>query len=318
LLAATDLALVGAGDIEGKDGLFDAASLATSRAGAEAEIATDFKSGPDGFVRILIVDHGLTPAAAGALAQRLLEIDTYRSFALLGLVEAQRISAPLRQIEQELDGLTSAMVLPAGDDGDRRLLDLLMSLAAQAESLLASSAYRFGASRAYHEIVEQRLTVIRETPIAGAPTLAEFLNRRFAPAMRTCVMTATRQADLAAKLARAAQLLRTRVDIAMEKQNSELLAAMNERAHLQLRLQQTVEGLSVAAISYYVLNLIHFGLEGVAALGVRIDPAVGVAVCLPFVVLAVTYGVRRIRRTHAAPPPGMEPERRGGDAPHQP
>jgi uncharacterized membrane-anchored protein len=302
LLAATDLALVGPDDLDGKDGLFDAASLATSRAGAEAEIATDFKSGPDGFVRILVVDRGLSPAAAGALTQRLLEVDTYRCFSLLGLVEARRIAAPVRRIEQELDDLTSAMIVPAGPDGDRVLLDRLMSLAAQAESLLASTDYRFGASRAYHQIVEQRLAVIRETPIGGAPTLAEFLNRRLAPAMRTCVMTATRQADLAAKLARTAQLLRTRVDIAMEKQNSELLTKMNERAHVQLRLQQTVEGLSVAAISYYVLNLIHYALEGAAALGLRIEPTIGVAVSLPPVVLAVAYGVRRIRRAHGGGP----------------
>jgi len=159
LLAATDLALVGPSGQEAKAGLFDAASLATSRAGTKAEIATDFKSGPDGFVRILVIDLGLTPAAAGALTQRLLEIDTYRSFALLGLVEAQRISLPLRPHRARARRIDQRHAGAHRRRRDHQLLDRLMSLAAEAESLLASTAYRFGASRAYHEIVEHASTL---------------------------------------------------------------------------------------------------------------------------------------------------------------
>ncbi len=75
---------------------------------------------------------------------------------------------------------------------------------------------------------------------------------------------------------------------------------MNRRARLQLRLQQTVEGLSVAAVSYYVVGLIgYLARGGQEAFGLPWDPAVATAVAVPAVVIMVWALVRRIRR-HAA------------------
>ena len=280
--------------------LFDPASLAASlvdNAGAVA--ATDFRAGADGFVRLLVLDQGLTPARAGALAQRLLEIETYRTLALLGLPESQRIAPSVRQTEETLVRIAGTMTTKAGLAADHALLDEMTALAAKLESEAASSNYRFGASRAYDTIVQQRLVAIGEQQHDGWPTISAFLARRMAPAMRTCQMLQERQGDLATKLARAANLLRTRVDVALEQQNRDLLAAMNDRTRLQLRLQQTVEGLSVAAIAYYVVSLFGYLAKGAKDSGIlRIDPGLATALFVPVALLGVWAAVRRIRRGH--------------------
>ncbi len=282
------------------DNLFDPASLAASlvdNGGAVA--ATDFRAGADGFVRILVLDHGLTPARAGALAQRLLEIETYRTLALLGLPESQRIAPSVRETEETLVRIAGTMTTKAGLAADHALLDEMTALAAKLESEAASSNYRFGASRAYDTIVQQRLVAIGEQPHAGWPTISAFLARRMAPAMRTCQMLQERQGDLATKLARAANLLRTRVDVALEQQNRDLLAAMNERTRLQLRLQQTVEGLSVAAIAYYVVSLFGYLAKGAKDAGMlRMDPGLATALFVPVALIGVWLAVRRIRQGH--------------------
>lgn len=282
------------------EALFDAASLAASQVdNAGAVAATDFRAGTDGFVRILVLDDGLTPARAGALAQRLLEIETYRLLALLGLPESQRLAPSVRETEETLVQIAGTMTTKAGLAADHALLDEMTALAAKLESEAASANYRFGASRAYDTIVQQRLLAIGEQQHDGWPTISAFLARRMAPAMRTCQMLQDRQGDLATKLARAANLLRTRVDVALEQQNRDLLAAMNERTRLQLRLQQTVEGLSVAAIAYYVVSLFGYLAKGAKDSGwLPIDPGLATALFVPLALLGVWLAVRRIRRGH--------------------
>ena len=200
--------------------------------GDAATIASDFRADPAGFVRILVIDEGLGPARAGALVQRLLEIETYRILALLGLPEAQAMAPRVKHIEDSLTRIAKGMDEGGGLEADHRLLDELTSLAAAMEADTASSGYRFGASRAYDGIVQQRLAVIREHGVEGWPTFADFLARRMAPAMRTCTMLEERQARLSEKLSRSANLLRTRVDVEIERQNRDLLSAMNDRTRL--------------------------------------------------------------------------------------
>jgi uncharacterized membrane-anchored protein len=146
--------------------------------------------------------------------------------------------------------------------------------------------------------VRQRLAIIGETPMGEGSTVAAFLERRLAPAMRTCQTTAERQADLSRKLTRAANLLRTRVDVELESQNRDLLSAMNDRARMQLRLQQTVEGLSVAAISYYVVGLFGYAAKGAKDMGyLPMDPGTLTGLFVPFALLGVWMAVRRIRHS---------------------
>jgi uncharacterized membrane-anchored protein len=300
LLIAVDLHLIAGGAVADEpERLFGAVQTAAAAAeGGAAVIATDFQPDAHGFVRILISDRGLTPAQAGGLVQRLLEIEAYRVLALLGLPEAQALAPAVRRIETELPLLLEEMQGSEGFDANRRLLERLTALASELEAGAAGSLFRFGATRAYDELIRLRLEAISERPIPGVASWSGFLSRRFAPAIRTCVSTEERQANLSGKLARAAQLLRTRVDVDLESQNRDLLTAMNERARVQLRLQQTVEGLSVAAITYYVASLAHLTFEGLHAAGWRVNPTVATALTIPPVLVAVWLVVRRIRRKH--------------------
>lgn len=277
---------------------FDETSLCYSLVdGGMAAAITDFRQDGDGLTRILVLDKGLTPARAGALTQRLIEIETYRTLAMLGLPLAHSLSPRIRRIEDRLAGLTSEMRV-AADRDSQALLAELSELAAELEADAAASLYRFGASRAYHGIVEERLAALGEEAVQGFDTWAGFLQRRVAPAMRTCRSVEERQANLSRKLARATTLLRTWVDVEVERQNRDVLAAMNRRGQLQLRLQQTVEGLSVAAVSYYVVGLIGYLAKGAKPFGLNLYPDYVTAISVPLVVLGVWWVVRRIRKSH--------------------
>ena len=299
-LASVDLHLMSAMPEKGLADVFDTASLAAAKLDGLAVAATDYKVTTDGFVRYLVVNTGMKEHIAGALTQRLLEIETYRTLALLGLPTAQEIAPALRAAEEQLTSIAATMAQSEGLEENHRLLDALMRLAAQLEAETTRSAYRFGASRAYEGIVEQRLQTLREETFENFPTFSAFLLRRMAPAMRTCRMMEERQSKLADKLARTANLLRTRVYVDLEEQNREVLKSMNDRTRLQLRMQQTVEGLSVAAVSYYVLGLLGYLFKGLKdARLTTIDPNALTALAVLPVILIVGYAVRKIRRAHS-------------------
>ncbi len=263
-----------------------------------ALIASNFSPDAEGFVRIVTINRGMPAQAAGALVRRLIEIDTYRTLALLGLPEAQRLAPAIRRIEEELPTILQAMRKSGGVEANRRLLDELTGLAAELEAGSAGSLFRFGATRAYHQLVKLRLEAIDETTTPDYRSWSGFLSRRLDPAIQTCFNTEERQANLSRKLARAAQLLRTKVDTELEAQNGDLLRQMGERVHLQTRLQQTVEGLSVAAITYYISSVFMHVFEGAHAAGLHVDPAVATACVIPFVLVFVAWTVRRIRKKH--------------------
>jgi uncharacterized membrane-anchored protein len=263
---------------------------------------TDFRLHDDGYSRILVQDRGfLDPWQAGRMVQRLLEIETYRLMALLALPIARDAGPRIAAVDRELTAITTEMgdLRDSGADpgAERRLLERLMALAVEIERVTASGDYRFGAARAYHALVGARIAELREQRAdPGVPTLGEFMERRFAPAMRSAAATAARLQILAERLARAGTLLRTRVDIALEAQNQQLLASMDRRARLQLRLQQTVEGLSVAAISYYVVGLIGYASRALEAGGLHTPHDLVTGLAIPLVVGLVWWGIRRLRR----------------------
>ncbi len=279
--------------------LFGPSELAASEVSDGAAIvATDFHADVFGFVRILVLDRALGEVEAGALTQRLLELETYRTLALLGLPVAQELSPIIGRIEAELPLLLSQMRDSEGLEASRQLLHRLNALAAELETGAAKSLYRFGATRAYDEVMRVRLEAIGERPLPGAPTLAAFLARRLAPAIRTCAAVEARQDILSQKLVRAAQLLRTRVEVELESQNQDVLRSMNERVRMQLRLQQTVEGLSVAAITYYIASIAHLMLEGAHKRAEWLDPTLATALAVPFIFAFVWWNVRRLRKRH--------------------
>ena len=281
---------------------FDPTSLCQSTvADGKATVVTDFRQDGDGLTKFLILDRGMTDAARGMLTQRILDIETYRTLAMMGLPLAQTLSPEIRQIENSFTAITQGMKQHARDEADAMLAEITR-LAAELEANAALSLYRFGASRAYYDIVLDRVAMLAEKGLPGNETLGAFLQRRLAPAMRTCQSVEVRQANLSSKLARASGLLRSWIDVDLQKFNTEILASMDKRAHLQLRLQQTVEGLSVAAISYYVIGLVGYLAKAIHATGLDISPDTLTGASVPFVILGVWLTVRRIRSRHSDEP----------------
>jgi uncharacterized membrane-anchored protein len=264
--------------------------------GGAAAAFTDYRIHADGFSRILIHDRGLGARQAGRLVQRLLEIETYRMMALLALPMASDIAPEITRCEQEFAELTTLMASSDGPEHERQLLDRLMQLAAAIERLSAATSYRFRAGRAYHALVERRINELREERISGLPTVAESMDRRLLPAMRTCIATAERLESLSLRVSRASGLLRTRVDITIEEQNRDLLRSVDRRARLQLLLNETVEGLSVVVISYYVLALIGYVLKALAHVRPGLDAEIVVGAASPLVLAIVFLVLRHLRR----------------------
>jgi uncharacterized membrane-anchored protein len=289
LLVAVDLRLV-------PNGVRPKAMVVAPIVDGRALVATDFSPNQDGFVEIAVVNQGMTDDVAGATVQRVLEIETYRCLALLGLPVAEQAAKAMRAIEHELPELMEKIDAASSLEDNRALLDRLTSMTLRLERSSASTHFRFGATRAYAELVGLRLEALAERTERGGPGLASFFSRRFDPAVRTCATASDREANLARKLTRAAQLLRTRVEIALESQNRDLLETMGNRVQLQLRLQQTVEGLSVVAIAYYVTSIFHLLVLGLRTLDRRIEPELLTAFAVPPIVIVIAFAVRRIRR----------------------
>jgi uncharacterized membrane-anchored protein len=298
-LCSVDLHLLPLLSASKADDHFDKASLCGAVVDdGGATLSTDFKPGAEGFVRFLLELNVTDPDRIGALAQQTLELETYRTLAMLGLPEAQRLSPRVRGIESALADITARMAQSKGLESNQVLLDELTDLAARLEADAAASLYRFGASAAYDGILASRLKAIGEESMTGRPTIDEFLSRRHGPAMRTCQAIVERQEHLSRKLARATQLLRSRVEIEIEQQNRDLLGTMNERTDLQLRLQQTVEGLSVVAISYYLVGLLSYFTKAAYNMGWIKNAEMATAIGVPFVILLVWSMIRRLRKKH--------------------
>ena len=271
------------------------ALIGSDIADARATAMTDFRILNDGFSRFLIIDRGMSPWVAGRVVQRILEIETYRVVALLGLPVAQQVVPSLTQWERDLSTTTSEMT-DQGTTEETVLLERLTNLQAAIEKSYTESQFRFSASAAYHALVNRRIEELRETRRPDMQTLAEFTERRLAPAMATCSSAERRQAALSERVDRAAQLLSTRVDLSLERQNAEVLDSMNQRVELQLRLQQTVEGLSIAAITYYIVGVIGYMAKGAAAAGLPVDANLVMGLAAPAVLALTAFAVWRARK----------------------
>ncbi|MBC7478731.1 MAG: DUF3422 domain-containing protein [Pseudorhodobacter sp.] len=269
-------------------------SLAAARVieGA-AVVATDFRIDPAGHMRFAVfVKAGTQPARVGRIVQRLCEIETYRAMSMLGLIRARELGAALNRLDPRLSTLMAD--LNAADRSPEDALHDLLTISADLEQLAVAASFRFGATLAYEAIVTQRIEALREQRYASRQTFGKFMMRRYDPAMRTVKSTDARLKSLAERAQRAADLLRTRVDVQRSAQNQELLGSMDRRADLALRLQHTVEGLSVVAISYYAVSLT--GYVAAPVLEGWMTKTAAMAVLTPLVVAGVWLMVRRIRK----------------------
>jgi uncharacterized membrane-anchored protein len=273
--------------------LLDDSLLASSVAGGAAEVYADFAIHADGASRMILRTGNMTQRRLGRLVQRLIEIETYRMAALLGLPAARAASAVLASAESELAELASAIRCAKRED-EPLLLDRLTKLAGEVESQHAATHSRFSASAAYFELVDKRIRDINESALPGMQTIGEFMERRLTPARSTCEWATRRQDSLSQRVSRVSNLLRTRVEIEQQQSSQALLATMNKRQDMQLQMQSTVEGLSVAAITYYIVGLVSYLAKGAEPLGWPWSAQTTAAAAIPVVALAVWWSLRRL------------------------
>ena len=269
--------------------------IASTVADGYGELYTDFCIHADGYSRMLLVAGSLTPRRLGRLVLRLLEIETYRMAAMLGLPAARAAGRELALAEAELAALAEA-IRSASRNDEPALLDRLTRLAGKVESQYAATHSRFSASRAYFELLDKRIQDIAESRLAGMQTVREFMDRRLSPARATCEWATRRQDALSQRVSRISNLLRTRVEIEQQQSSQALLTTMNQRQDMQLKLQATVEGLSVAAITYYIVGLVSYLAKGAQALGWPLAPETTAALAIPVVALSVWWSLRRLHR----------------------
>ncbi|MBM3605233.1 MAG: DUF3422 domain-containing protein [Alphaproteobacteria bacterium] len=276
-------------------GWFDRDSVAAIWVLDEAAVvAGDFRIDADGWMRFAVfVRPGTSDGRVGRLVHRLVELETYRAMSMLGLGRARVLSQRLNELEPRLTAILDSM----NDDARpaEQMLHDLLAVSTELEAQAVQHSFRFGANSAYEAIVHDRITALRESRFADRQMLTEFMRRRYQPAMRTAKSAENRLAKMLERAARAAELLRTRVDVERSAQNQKIMERMDRRADLQLRLQHTVEGLSVVAISYYAVGLLGYALAPLAGFA-GLEKTYVVAALTPVVILAVWLGMRQVRR----------------------
>jgi len=261
----------------------------------DARVWTTFQMHSDGFGRFLIYNKQMSDSQLGRLTQRIMEIEVYRLMCLLSLPTARDISPTLGAMDQRLADVTDHLA-HASDIDEQALLSRLTDMAAWVEDCRARATFRFSATYAYHDLVIKRLEELREDEVSGHLTITEFMTRRLTPAVKTCRATSNRLEDLSRRIDRVAEMMRTRVELSIQSQNQDLLASMDQRSKVQLMMQHTVEGLSVAAISYYTIGLIKYLLEALYNSGVSLNKDLILGVSVPVVIGLVAFTTRKIHK----------------------
>ena len=274
-------------------------------ASKKAQLWTDLRLDQDGYISYLIPHDILGSRQAGRVARALAEAETYRMSAMIAFPVAKSLSMPLRAAESELADLSKNISQLQSEPGihtekDGKFLGELSHLASRAEQWISEYGLRFTASEAYSQLLNKNLFELAESPIPGVQSLSEFMDRRFQPAMGTCIWTQRRLKELSDRISRTTQTLRTRIEFVNEEQTQKLLASMDQRARLQLRLQETVESLSVLVLTYYAVSLLAYIAKGGKEAGLAIHPEIIAAVAAPVVaILFLVISKRRRKRITA-------------------
>lgn len=261
------------------------------------QVATDFLPDSARFTRFELAAGGLTPLRRSIVARRLLEVETYRIMALLGLPLARAAGPELRQIEIALTQLMDQLSESWTGADFQSALATLQQLSVRSGRLSERLDYRFAAGEAYGNILHVRLAGLRETATARGSTLAHYLSNRVDPALATCAAVAKRLATLTAKIERASGLLNVRIGVDSQLQSAAVLDSIARTAHSQFLLQRTVEGLSTIAISYYLLGILSYLFAGPLE-HLHWDKTMALSLSAPLVVGMVWLMVRHIRKSH--------------------
>ncbi|MDX1811020.1 MAG: DUF3422 domain-containing protein, partial [Gammaproteobacteria bacterium] len=238
----------------------------------------------------------LSKHQTGRLVKRLIDIDTYRMLAMLPVPTARDYIPTLSRLDKRLAELTASITKLEKLEDEQKLLNELTHLAAEIETISATNNQRFNATGVYYNIVNTRVSQLREQRIQGLQMFKEFVDQRLAAAVNTCASVHNSLEMLSTRVARASELLRTKVDISMEGQSRDLLQSMDKRADIQLRLQETVEGLSVVVLSYYLIGIVGYAFKAIKSSGLNFDVEIATGISIPIVVGIVYYSINRIKK----------------------
>ncbi len=258
-----------------------------------------------GFRRVFIQNKNLRTRRTGRLLQRIVELETYQVLSLLGLPQVRHETLNLSNLEKQITEITKSVSKTAKKNLNKKSiaypdyqkdLNELSYVVAKIEEIDSSSNYRLSATAAYYKLVEQRIQDLREERLESFQTNYEFLSRRLQPAIRTTEAFSRRLESLAIRAQRADNLVRTQIEMGVQIQNKNLLESMELRARAQLRLQETVESLSIVAITYYIVGLLSTLVDPINFDNFFISKTVFLALCVPIILVLIWYIAKMVRK----------------------
>ena len=264
---------------------------------------TDFLG--SGFRRVFIQNKNLRTRRTGRLLQRIVELETYQVLSLLGLPQVRQETLNLSNLEKQITEITKSVSKTAKKNLNKKSiaypdyqkdLNELSYVVAKIEEIDSSSNYRLSATAAYYKLVEQRIQDLREERLESFQTNYEFLSRRLQPAIRTTEAFSRRLESLAIRAQRADNLVRTQIEMGVQIQNKNLLESMELRVRAQLRLQETVESLSIVAITYYIVGLLSTLVDPINFNKFFISKTVFLALCVPIILVLIWYIAKMVRK----------------------
>lgn len=270
----------------------------SSVGGGDAVMWSDFRLDGEGSNRLLFINRRLNDYRLGRMIRRLLEIETYRMMASLALGTAKELGPQLDGFDRSLVSLSQRNAGASGVQA-KVLLEDIAELSRQVVAATVKSRHRFSATQAYAQLVFERLAELREGHVGDCQRLGVFIERRFKPTVRYCAATEQRLEHLAKGVANLGDLLQARVQVEMEEQNAEILRSLNARAESQVKIQRAVEGLSIIAISYYLLSLFKLLYSGLETLGAHIPPRdalLGLAPPALVILLVILLRIRKAKQ----------------------
>ena len=262
-----------------------------------AEVATDFHLDRDGFTRFEVAARQMSPLRQGVLVRRLLEIETYRTMALIGLPLAREMGSGVSAFERRLAQIVQTIGRGETLADHQQTLAGLHKLSSEVGQTVEETSFRFAATQAYGEVLAERLHRLRERAIGEFTTIDRFLNNRAQPALATCRAMEKRLLALTEKVQRSIDLLDARISLSIQSQNQSVLDTISRTSVSQFRLQQTVEGLSIIAISYYALGILGYVFEGLHDV-LPYPKGTMLGLSAPAVVVLVFLAIHRIRKAH--------------------
>ena len=260
----------------------------------KVRIRSDFIPGSDSMVDYLVEGAFVDADQRGQTVKWLIDLETYRVASLLALPLVRELDPRLHALDAKAAEIIQSLSSEPEDKG-AAYVDDLAKLLSETSEMRESVRFRISASAAYYQLVQDRLAILQQTPEQGRLTLEGFIEHRLAPAIKTVFAFERRLNDLSQMVSSAMDLARTRIEHRVQLQNQQLLASMERRAHQQVHLAQAVEGLSVAAITYYIISLISKELENFPYI-FGISNKVIIAVLIPVIALGVWFAAHRARK----------------------